>query len=244
MTTEALHRGGFELSQWGSSHSEILSLQDQEIRTVLDLNLDSLPMERPLGLWWVSSDEVFRIRFNSNPSGNTKRQLLCTLASIFDPIKEVWRGNFDWDDELPSVSTEKWNKWITSFEKCPQTNIHRCLAPDDGYWSRADLHVFADASESGFGPASYMWQNLESHAETSDDFASRALCCCYDLVLLLQFGKNSRSRKMEFTSTLIPSPLCDGSTRQGADPRQDANPLRSLRFTIPLLRNNGDTYQE
>ena len=181
MTTEALHRGGFELSQWGSSHSEILSLQDQEIRTVLDLNLDSLPMERPLGLWWVSSDEVFRIRFNSNPSGNTKRQLLCTLASIFDPIKEVWRGNFDWDDELPSVSTEKWNKWITSFEKCPQTNIHRCLAPDDGYWSRADLHVFADASESGFGPASYMWQNLESHAETSDDFASRALCCCYDL---------------------------------------------------------------
>ena len=170
ITTEALHRGGFELSQWGSSHSEILSLQGQEVRTVLDLNLDNLPMARTLGLWWVSSDDVFRIRFNINPSGNTKRQLLRTLASIFDPIgffvpvtliakvliQEVWRGNFDWDDELPSVLTEKWKRWITSFEKCPQINIHRCLTPVDGYWSRADLHVFANASESGFGAVSYL----------------------------------------------------------------------------------------
>ena len=127
-------------------------------------------MERTLGLLWDSRSDVFKLCFNVQPGGKTKRQLLRTLAEIFDPhgfyvsvtlvaktiIQEVWRNKCDWDKNLPPVLLQKWDSWISSFDKHQPIDMQRCITPKFGHWSRADLHVFSDASEIGFGAVSYL----------------------------------------------------------------------------------------
>ena len=114
VVTDALSRSGFELAQWASSHKTILSMQDKNTETVLNLSLDDAPIKRALGLWWDCEKDTFKIRFGIQEGGKTKRELLRTLASIFDPlgflapvtliaktlIQEIWRKKYDWDEIL------------------------------------------------------------------------------------------------------------------------------------------------
>ena len=58
--------------------------------------------------------------------GKTKRELLRTISSIFDPLgflapvtlaakilmQEVWRERVDWDEDLPQPTIDKWNHWV------------------------------------------------------------------------------------------------------------------------------------
>ena len=110
VVTDALSRSGFELAQWASSHKTILSMQDKNTETLLILSLDDAHMERALGLWWDCKKDTFQIRFGIQEGGKSKRELLRTLASIFDPlgffapvtliaktlIQEIWRKIYDY----------------------------------------------------------------------------------------------------------------------------------------------------
>ena len=52
----------------------------------VNIDLDHLPVERTLGLWWDCAKDTFMSRFNVQADKKTKRQLLQTLSSIFDPL--------------------------------------------------------------------------------------------------------------------------------------------------------------
>ena len=89
--TALLHRGGFKLTKWISNNKEVMesiSVKERAPSIVsLDLQVDELPMERALGIQWDVDRDQFRfltLKVTSKPA--TRRGILSTLSSLFDPL--------------------------------------------------------------------------------------------------------------------------------------------------------------
>ena len=137
----------------------------------LDLDFESLPMERALGIkWCVESDEL---RFSTNVTnpGNTRRQILSTIASLYDPLgllspfvllgklilQEMCRDNLGWDDPISDVLKLKWKKWLLELDNLVDIRILRCIQPAKPMNAiKFELHHFSDASLIGYGSCSYL----------------------------------------------------------------------------------------
>jgi hypothetical protein len=161
--TDALKRGGFPLTQWATSSQiirESIPAQQQDAKPI-NMDLDAEPIERTLGLVWDFSRDVFILGAAATPEGKTKRQLLRSIFSIFDPLgflspivfqakylmQDIWRLKFDWDDELSQDLLDRWISWANG--------LHRCITPTRDDVTAIELHIFGDASEMGFGAVSY-----------------------------------------------------------------------------------------
>ena len=105
------------------------------------------------------------------PSGNTKREILRTVSSIFDPLgflvpvtfvarqimQQTWLQKVNWDEPIsPSPLLNQWKTWVESLKNADPFSIRRCLTPKSGMWTKTQLHVFTDASEQGFGVVAYL----------------------------------------------------------------------------------------
>ncbi len=92
-------------------------------------------------------------------------------SSIFDPfvflapfilsakqiLQELCKTGYGWDEPLPHAVTQQWTEWISGLEKIKHFSVARCIKPKDfGIIVKAQLHHFADASESGYGSVSYL----------------------------------------------------------------------------------------
>lgn len=64
--TDLCHKGGFNLSKWISNSRTVLTLIPEESRIKemkeIDLDRDSLPLERALGLQWCADTDKFKLR--------------------------------------------------------------------------------------------------------------------------------------------------------------------------------------
>ena len=84
---DILDRSGFNLTKFISNSKNVLAAipTDKRSKPELNLDLDELPIERALGLrWFVDDDELgFDIRKLDRPE--TKRGILSTVCSLFDP---------------------------------------------------------------------------------------------------------------------------------------------------------------
>ena len=63
---------GFEFAQWGSSSREVLKSLPGTAATILDLDLDNLPVERTLGLVLDFNQDAFLIKTKTPDKGDTK----------------------------------------------------------------------------------------------------------------------------------------------------------------------------
>ena len=175
-TSRALCKSrGFNLTKFISNSEEVVNNLPTEIRAEgvrnIDFQSDSLPVERALGVQWcVESDALqFRITLQDKPA--TRRGLLSTVSSIFDPlglispflltgkklIQELCRNNTDWDDPLPDDIRSRWEIWRSELLALSPLKIPRCYkAPKMGKIKKVELHHFSDASQDGYGQCSYL----------------------------------------------------------------------------------------
>ena len=168
--TDALEKGGFPLTQWATSSDELrASLPGQsQLNETLNMDLDDLPIERTLGLSWNYRQDVFVLKVSVSSDGSTKRDLLRTISSIFDPLgflvpiifsakfllQDVWRLNVGWDEPLTPGILDRWREWTSSLSALENLAIRRFITPKQDFTS-IELHVFGDASEIGFGAVAY-----------------------------------------------------------------------------------------
>ena len=104
-----------------------------------------------------------------NPS--TRCGLLSLLSSIYDPlglgapfllkgrliIQQLCRDRLDWDEPIDEKSSYEWLKWKNTLVAMVNINIPRCYKPTDlGQIVEYTLRHFLDASETGYGQASYL----------------------------------------------------------------------------------------
>ncbi|XP_061397608.1 uncharacterized protein LOC133333309 [Musca vetustissima] len=162
----------FELRKWTSNDRSILECLPAEhlIDTKL-LDFVEASSSKPLGIRWNAQLDVFY--FNVKPltkkSTYTKREVLSTIAKLFDPIgwlgpvlivakiimQRIWLDHIDWDDSLPSTTEGAWQKFVETYQDVNFIQIPRWVnyVPD----CSAELHIFSDASEGicGGGIHSY-----------------------------------------------------------------------------------------
>ncbi|KAL7878223.1 hypothetical protein AOLI_G00091970 [Acnodon oligacanthus] len=85
---------------------------------------------------------------------------LTALCSKTNQLQqELCHRGFGWDEPLPQPVSDWWMEWTSSLEKIKSFGVPRCLKPQgSGVMRCAELHHFADASESGYGSVSYVRQ--------------------------------------------------------------------------------------
>ena len=189
--TAMLKEGGFHLTKFLSNRREVLSALPTQERAnpTLNLELDQLPINRTLGLHWDAERDVFCFKTVSTNKPATKRGILSTTSSPFDPlgflspfilpikvlIQDLWKGRVEWDDEIQGHHLKVWRQWTGSLQRLEDIKIPRCYRnPDISNSCTVQLHVFSDASEYAYSAAAYL--------RLSDDHRDQAHCS-------LVFGK-------------------------------------------------------
>ncbi|XP_063967618.1 uncharacterized protein LOC129271341 [Lytechinus pictus] len=168
-----LQKGGFRLTKWVSNSREVLnSIPDTEkAPSVIDMDLDTLPIERTLGvLWDVDSDRFgFKVSLKDRPA--TRRGILSKVSSLYDPLgflapfilvakvllQGICQKGLAWDEPVDEKDLQTWQEWLDDLPRLTEIKIPRCLKPEileDQVLYQ--LHYFCDASELGYAAVAYL----------------------------------------------------------------------------------------
>ena len=162
-----------------NSPTVIEAFPDSEIADGASRDFNHSENFRTLGVEWNSKTDRFAVRTNVPTKPFTKRGVLATINSIFDPLgfasPIVLSGRLlqrklvppntgdeeliklDWDDPLPDRYLPLWNELVDSFkENDGILEIPRCYHLKDFNVSNSTLHVFSDASIQGTGYVAYL----------------------------------------------------------------------------------------
>jgi hypothetical protein len=136
-----------------------------------------LAAEYTLGIKWQVSSDIFTFSACHVKRPCTRRGILATVASIFDPLgwispftlkgknilQEACKAAKDWDEPIDSALGTRWQQWLDEAQHIDSIRIERCLKPSSiGKVARTELHHFCDGSESGYGACSYLRTVLDS----------------------------------------------------------------------------------
>ena len=137
----------------------------------LDLITDAYPMQRSLGMLWNINTDTFRFHSSSEVKPCTRRGILSTVHSIFDPmgfiapvviqgklfLRDLVRDKFDWDEELEPDRKYEWETWRDSLILLEDVHIPRIFVPSSYRESDIkEIHVFSDASEKIIASSAYL----------------------------------------------------------------------------------------
>ncbi|KAM4591910.1 uncharacterized protein PAE49_019480 [Odontesthes bonariensis] len=137
----------------------------------LDLDIDSPPVQRSLGLSWDLSNDTFTFRVASIKKPFTRRGVLATVNSLFDPLgivapisiqgklllRELTHDTTDWDEPLPAEKEAEWITWRDSLQDLEHFETPRCYTSTSvSNAQRVELHIFSDASVRAIAAVAYL----------------------------------------------------------------------------------------
>ena len=142
----------------------------------LDLEVDSLVSERALGLKWSPDDDLFSFQFVDKKRPVTRRGVLSTVSSVFDPLgivspvtllgrvllQKLCMRSYGWDDPLPEDLSEEWQQWLARASELDSVQLDRCIVGPPGDILSTQLHVFADASETAYSAVAYIRREVKT----------------------------------------------------------------------------------
>ncbi|KAK3699579.1 hypothetical protein QZH41_014290 [Actinostola sp. cb2023] len=130
-----------------------------------------MPIQRSLGTYWCIESDTFGFRIELRDKPLTRRGILSTISSVYDPLGAVspiilvgkqilqtlCRHNADWDDPVPEDILSRWEKWRAQLPLLENLKFPRCVKPPGfGIPVHTEIHSFSDASDSGIGQVSYL----------------------------------------------------------------------------------------
>ena len=167
--------GGFQLTKWvSSSKAVLLSILEEDRATDvkdLDLGHNILPMERALGVQWCTNSDSFKFQLTVPERPMTRRGILSVVSALYDPLgflapvilpaKQILRTLCEekcgWDQDVKDCQALRWQEWLAEIKLLEGFTVSRCVQPTAfGPLQSVQLHHFADASETGYGTATYM----------------------------------------------------------------------------------------
>ncbi|XP_066988222.1 uncharacterized protein [Macrobrachium rosenbergii] len=178
---------GFKLCKYTSNDVSVLNTipaddRSKELKT-RDINYDPLPTEHPLGILWVVETDTFGFSVLLPNKPLTRRGILSIVSSIYDPLgfaapfvllaKQILQDlcketTLTWDDEVPDDHQQRFKQWISEAPNLQKITIPRCLKlPQQTKDTAFRMHVFSDASTSGYGAVAYLTSNEGGCSKTS-----------------------------------------------------------------------------
>ena len=122
----------------------------------LDFTENHLSIEKTLGTQWCIDSFQFRITLQDKPF--TRRGILSTVSSIFDPfgfvaplllvgkriLQDLCREKANWDDPVPEHVKLRWEKWRNELLHLNELKVQRCLTPAGFEKTKSmELHHFS-----------------------------------------------------------------------------------------------------
>ncbi|XP_021358095.1 uncharacterized protein LOC110453467 [Mizuhopecten yessoensis] len=177
-TQERLKQGGnIRLHKIISNNANVVAsfpLSDlAENMSELDFTTGTSSVHRSLGLSWDVTRDIFTYKVSEDDKPYTKRGLLSTVHSIFDPLgfvapvvlggrllmrEAIHNNDIGWDEVLPyNVEGSHWDEWKRSLKDLETLKIPRIcteISLEEGV--RRELHMFSDASKEAIGTVGYL----------------------------------------------------------------------------------------
>lgn len=167
-----LGRAGFQLRKWASNSPSLLvdiNPADHGLAQAKALRNDnSLTV---LGhLRWSPHSDAFQFDISLASSvPATKRAVLSTIASLFDPLgwitpvvitakiimQKLWALRCDWDAVLPKNLLVTWRSFYEQLSSLHELSIPRWTGQGSSIMS-TEIHGFADASTAAYGAVVYL----------------------------------------------------------------------------------------
>lgn len=178
-------QGGFKIRNFLSNSKEVLAgIGQNSDGETKDLSIckDS-EFEKILGMWWnteIDEEDYFTysLKFTKldkdvveGRRAPTKREVLRTLMTIFDPLgylshflvyikillQDIWREKIDWDEPIPERLHKNWLTWFNLLPMVENVKIPRHYSPKLSKDNRTiiELHTFVDASIDAYCAVSY-----------------------------------------------------------------------------------------
>ncbi|GFW03618.1 uncharacterized protein TNCV_3988371 [Trichonephila clavipes] len=167
---EILKSAGMELHKLCANHEKLSPDPEQYYKFA------TLTETKTLGVSWKPNLDCFLIKVKvCLDSSYTKRDVLSTIAKIFDPValmapviskakiflQRLWRSKLEWNDLLPAEEYREWQQFLVSLENINNIEIPRRILV--AFPEVIEIHGFADASERCYGAAVYCKsKNLKS----------------------------------------------------------------------------------
>ncbi|XP_039866234.1 uncharacterized protein LOC120720577 [Simochromis diagramma] len=137
----------------------------------IDFNTEFPPMQRSLGVCWDIEGDTFTFRVSQTEKPYTKRGVLSTINSLFDPLgfavpvsikgrallRELTKETCGWDETLPEGMFKEWSEWKNALKQLEQIRIPRpyCSFSFLGAKHR-EICVFCDASTQAIAAVAYL----------------------------------------------------------------------------------------
>lgn len=137
----------------------------------LDLDADTVPMQRSLGLNWNLQTDCFVFSVSQETKPYTRRGVLSIINSLYDPLgfvapvviqgkailRELTAENGDWDAPLPRDKEEAWTSWRASLTELSSLMIPRPYTETSPSTAvNRELCVFSDASTKAIAAVAYL----------------------------------------------------------------------------------------
>ena len=185
--TNLLKLGGFRLTKWlSNSRATITTIPEiDRAPSVLSFDTEPLPTEPTLGVRWNAETDRFVFQLQLPSRSVTRRGLLSSVSSLYDPIgfvspwllpgkillQQLCRKGSEWDEPLGEQDRKEWADWVGNLACAGEIEIPRPL-PRAVPGVRPELHVFSDASETGYGAVAYgYWRSSNGVGEGNILFA-------------------------------------------------------------------------
>ncbi|XP_021341515.1 uncharacterized protein LOC110442309 [Mizuhopecten yessoensis] len=140
------------------------------------------PLQRSLGIFWDISRETFTCTVSLDKKPFTKRGVLSTVGSLYDPLcllapitikgkmffRNVINMKSGWNAPLPSDLEREWHQWWCSPKELEILNIPRCYGSGTTGKNINELHVFSDSSSEAIAAVAFLRTiNCEGQTEVS-----------------------------------------------------------------------------
>lgn len=114
---------------------------------------------------------MFSNNFQFREHPLTRRRMLSTVASIYDPLgfvapfvllgkrilQQLCQDKVGWDQSLPDELGRQWERWLQDIRNLPRVRIKQRYIPTHFTdIKKHELYHFSDTSVTGYGECSYI----------------------------------------------------------------------------------------